>query len=236
MPHGAGGWWEPAAHGGRCSPWAPQPRLPGSPAAAQGRGAVAGLSLWLSREAHKPSVTSPFGPSMGVRCTQLLVHGQLAPEGSAGGRQEGWPRSRGLRQPQGAQGSRSNTAGRGSRTRTRVRASCPCCSLLAGLRFFLGSQAEVVAVPRGFPGPGHAAAATSPPEQQVATRSVPLPAGSKAEGGQRGSWFWAMPWQGSGLATQALPAGTGDARADRQEPTAPYFPWRVLPGSFCSAA
>lgn len=46
MPQSTGGCWEPAAHRGGCSQRAPQPRLPGSPAAAWGRGAAAGLSLW----------------------------------------------------------------------------------------------------------------------------------------------------------------------------------------------
>lgn len=55
-------WWEPAAHRGGCSPWASHPSLPGSAAAAWGRGAAAGLN----REARKPLVTSPFGPSMRV--------------------------------------------------------------------------------------------------------------------------------------------------------------------------
>lgn len=143
----------------------------------------------------------------------------------------------GSRQPWGAQGSRSSTAGKGTRTRTRVRASCPCCSLPPGLRFFLGSQAKVVDVPGGRPGASHAAVATSLPEPQVATSSAPLPVDSKREGGSAEGLLvlgCALARQQAGHA--ALPAGTGDARADRQEPTAPHFPRRVLPGGFCPAA
>lgn len=126
----------------------------------------------------------------------------LEAQWEAGWSDRAGPRTMDRPGPRGAQGSHSSTAGREGQTRTRVRASCPCCSLPAGLRFFLRSPAEAVDIPGGLPGPSCTAAAMSLPEQQVATRSAPFPAGSKSDRGQRGSWFWAAPWQGSGLATQ----------------------------------
>lgn len=71
-------------------------------------------------------------------------------------------------------------------------------------------------VPVGLSGPSFTAAATSLLEQQVAIKSASLPVGSKE--GQRSSWFWAAPWQGSRLATQTcqlaqeMPEQTGRSR------------------------
>lgn len=114
-----------------------------------------------------------------------------------------------------ALGSCSSTA-EGWPARTRVRASCPCCSLPAGLHFLLGSQAEVVHVPTGLSGPSFTAAAMFLLEQQVVLRSAPLPVGSKK--GPKSFWFWAVLWQGSRLATQGcqlaqeMPEQTGRSR------------------------
>lgn len=56
------------------------------------------------------------------------------------------------------------------------------------------------------------------PEQQVPMRSALLLLGSKGKGGLRGSWFWAVSWQSSGLAGQLcqlaweMPEQTGRSR------------------------
>lgn len=103
----------------------------------------------------------------------------------------------------GVQGSYISIARSGDQTRNYVRASCPCCSLLAGLLLFPGSQAEATDVPGWLPGPGPAAAAASLPKQQVVLRSVlPTVGTARMKGGQRDSCFWAVLWQGSELAKQ----------------------------------
>lgn len=79
----------------------------------------------------------------------------------------------------------------------------------------LGAK-QIVDVPMGLSGPSFTAAATSVLEQQVALRSAPLPVGHKK--GQKSFWFWAVPWQGSRLATQGcqlaqeMPEQTGRSR------------------------
>ena len=96
---------------------------------------------------------------------------------------------------------------------------------------FFGAEQKQSTFPGGLPGPGRAAAATSlPKQQQVPVRSAPLLAAARAEG---------CPVLGCALARQraghaALPAGTGDARADRRKPMAPRFPQQALPGGFLS--